>query len=89
VSRRVRRGRRCARRECVGELVLEPSATKARPLTHVERSRLRQRYASLTGRSVVLGYASLGIVVMAATPEELLAATYAVIEESTRRQAPS
>jgi hypothetical protein len=85
----VLRGRKCARRECVGELVLEPSATKARPLTPVERDRLHQRYVHLTGRSVALGYASLGVVVKAATPEELLAATYAVIEESTRRQAPS
>jgi len=43
----------------------------------------------LTGRSVVLGYASLGIVVMAATPEELVAATEALIVEATRRQEPS
>ena len=89
MSRLVRRGRTCARRECVGELVLEPSATKARPLTPAERSRLHQRYASLTGRSVALGYASLGIVVRASTPEELVAATEALIVEATRRQEPS
>jgi len=89
VSRRVHRGRRYARRKCVAELVLDPSAAEARPLTHVERSRLHQRYARLAGRSVELGYASLGIVVTAATPEELVAATEALIVEATRMREPS
>ena len=49
-------------------------------------SRLHQRYARLTGRSVNLGYTSLGIVVTAATPAELVAATDAVVAEATRKQ---
>ena len=54
-----------------------------RPLTSVERHRLRQRYAHLAGRSVVLGYTSLGIVVTAATPAEMVETTDAVIAETT------
>jgi hypothetical protein len=54
-----------------------------RPLTPIERDRLRQRYAHLAGRSVVLGYTSLGIVVTAATPAEMVETTDAVIAETT------
>ena len=61
-------------------------ALDTQPLTFAERSRLHQRYARLTGRSVNLGYTSLGIVVTAATPAELVAATDAVVAEATRKQ---
>jgi hypothetical protein len=54
-----------------------------RPLTQHERSRLHQRYAHLAGRSVELGYASLGIVVPAGTPADLVEATDAVIAALT------
>ena len=64
-------------------------AIDTQPLTSVERSRLHQRYACLSGRSVVLGYTSLGIVVTAATPEELRVATEAAIIEATRTLVPS
>ena len=66
--------------------VIDATSTDARPLTFAERSRLHQRYARLTGRSVNLGYTSLGIVVTAATPAELVAATDAVVAEATRKQ---
>ena len=64
-------------------------ATDARPLTSVERDRLHQRYAHLSGRSVVQGYTTLGIVVTAATPEEMVEATDAAIVEATRGQVRS
>lgn len=59
------------------------------PLTDVERDRLHQRYAHMRGRSVTLGWASLGIPVAAGTPEEMAAKTDAIIVELTRRQPPS
>jgi hypothetical protein len=43
----------------------------------------------MSGRGFVLGYDTLGIVVTAATPEEMIVATDAVIVEATRRQEPS
>ena len=79
---RRRRGRRKAP-------TVETVWTDARPLTPVERARLRQRYAVLTCRSVELGFATLGIVVGASTPEELAEATDAEIAEATRGQQPS
>jgi hypothetical protein len=81
VSRQTRQRRRSA--------VDVTPATDARPLTPVERSRLHQRYARLAGRSVVVGYASYGIVVRASTPDEMVAATDAVIVEASQRQPPS
>ncbi len=84
MSRQTRRRRR--RRE---PPTVETVRTNARPLTPVERARLRQRYAVLTCRSVELGFATLGIVVGASTPEELVEATDAVIAEATRSQQPS
>jgi hypothetical protein len=43
----------------------------------------------LTGRGVELGYASLGVMVRASTPDEMVAATHAAIVEATRGKAPS
>jgi hypothetical protein len=63
--------------------------TDVRSLTPAERSRLHQRYGHLSGRSVVVGYASLGIIVRAATPKATVEATVAVIAEATRRLLPS
>lgn len=57
------------------------------PLTEVERDRLRQRFAHMRGRAVVLGFESLGIRVEASTPEELVAMTGAVVD-LTKRQRP-
>jgi hypothetical protein len=68
---------------------VETTVIDTRPLTPVEPQRLRQRYARLRGRSVVLGYTSLGIGVPAATPDEMREATDAVITEATRSQVPS
>jgi hypothetical protein len=84
VSRQTRRRR--GRREAP---TVETVGTDARPLTPVERARLRQRYAVLRCRSVELGFATLGIVVRASTPEDLVGETDAVIAEATRSQQPS
>ena len=79
---------RC-RRPRVQRPIEQASSTAARPLTSVERSRLHRRYARMSGRGFVLGYDTLGIVVTAATPEEMIVATDAVIVEATRGQEPS
>ena len=80
---------RRTRRDRASTSLVDTNPTEARPLTPIERDRLRQRYARLTGRSVVLGYTSLGTIVPAWTPEELVAATDAALIEGTRRQRPS
>jgi len=81
VSRETRR-----RRPRRHRLLVEPPSTDTRPLTPVERSRLHGRYAHLTGRSVAMGYSSLGIVVDTATPDEMVATTDALIVEATLAQ---
>ena len=83
MSRRTRR-RRPRRAEPAPVLVAEPRA-----LTEVERDRLRQRYANMRGRSIVVGWESLRIKVEASTPEELAAKTAAILIERAKRQPPS
>jgi hypothetical protein len=68
---------------------LDTTSTDVRPLTPVERDRLRQRYRHLVGRSITLGFASLRIVVTAATSDEMVAATAAAIAEATQGQPSS
>ena len=81
--------RRTRRRRSPNPPRVDTTSTDSQSLTSVERSRLHQRYAHLSGRSVVLGYASLGIVVRAVAPEEMVAATAAAIAEATQGQPSS
>ena len=85
MTRKTRR-RRPRKAEPAAEPLPKPDP---QPLTEVERDRIRQRYAHMTGRSVVLGFESIGITVEAKTPEELVEKTDAIITEATKRQPPS
>lgn len=65
------------------------TTTEPRPLTEAARSRLLQRYQHMEGRSVVVGWASLGITVEASSPDEMVAKTDAMLIERAKRLRPS
>ena len=66
-----------------------PTTTSMAPLTEVEEQRLRQRFARMTGRSISLSFVAIGPEVEAASPEELVERTDAIVVALARRQIPS
>jgi hypothetical protein len=76
--------RRKRRRRKTEQAPAAPIAAEPRDLTDAERSRLLQRFASMRGRAVTVGYVAIGPVVAAKTPEEMVEQTDAAIVAMTK-----
>jgi hypothetical protein len=70
-------------------VVVEAAKSTTEPLTDAEYARVLARYASMRSRSTVLRFLTMGPLVKASTPEEMVEATIRAWIEAAEAQDPS